>query len=132
MPVLVVEIVDMPLSARGDPIMSFGAVSTVCIARGSLLGIARLCLLFFSSRRRHTRFDCDWSSDVCSSDLAADPRRTEGALLHHALLPHRDVGIEQHVERVGPALPFPALLGVVVPVEVADLEIGRASCREKV
>src|SRR5256886_5604637 len=30
---------------------------------------------FFSSRRRHTRFDCDWSSDVCSSDL----RRLEGA-----------------------------------------------------
>src|SRR6266853_4937380 len=26
---------------------------------------------FFSSRRRHTRFDCDWSSDVCSSDLVA-------------------------------------------------------------
>src|SRR2546430_8570002 len=26
---------------------------------------------FFSSRRRHTRFDCDWSSDVCSSDLFA-------------------------------------------------------------
>src|SRR3972149_4172328 len=24
---------------------------------------------FFPSRRRHTRFDCDWSSDVCSSDL---------------------------------------------------------------
>src|SRR5256886_13132130 len=30
-----------------------------------------LCVVFFffSSRRRHTRFDCDWSSDVCSSDL---------------------------------------------------------------
>src|SRR2546430_5649145 len=27
------------------------------------------CYFFFSSRRRHTRFDCDWSSDVCSSDL---------------------------------------------------------------
>src|SRR2546427_3076919 len=27
---------------------------------------------FFSSRRRHTRFDCDWSSDVCSSDLDDD------------------------------------------------------------
>src|SRR2546430_16354632 len=26
---------------------------------------------FFSSRRRHTRFDCDWSSDVCSSDLGS-------------------------------------------------------------
>src|SRR5256886_7618992 len=29
-----------------------------------------LLFFFFSSRRRHTRFDCDWSSDVCSSDLA--------------------------------------------------------------
>src|SRR2546430_4360914 len=28
-----------------------------------------LIFFFFSSRRRHTRFDCDWSSDVCSSDL---------------------------------------------------------------
>src|SRR5260370_40904923 len=26
---------------------------------------------FFSSRRRHTRFKCDWSSDVCSSDLSS-------------------------------------------------------------
>src|SRR5256886_12831432 len=33
---------------------------------------------FFSSRRRHTRFDCDWSSDVCSSDL---PERVTGAAL---------------------------------------------------
>src|SRR6266446_7037959 len=32
--------------------------------------IARLsCLFFFSSRRRHTRLQGDWSSDVCSSDL---------------------------------------------------------------
>src|SRR5690606_40865555 len=29
-------------------------------------------VFFFSSRRRHTRFSRDWSSDVCSSDLAAD------------------------------------------------------------
>src|SRR3989475_10136982 len=29
-----------------------------------------MLFFFFSSRRRHTRFDCDWSSDVCSSDLA--------------------------------------------------------------
>src|SRR2546427_2261372 len=29
---------------------------------------------FFSSRRRHTRFDCDWSSDVCSSDLLSPAR----------------------------------------------------------
>src|SRR5256886_10860877 len=32
-------------------------------------------VFFFSSRRRHTRFDCDWSSDVCSSDLDAPDAR---------------------------------------------------------
>src|SRR6266571_5520091 len=30
-------------------------------------------LFFFSSRRRHTRLTCDWSSDVCSSDLLECP-----------------------------------------------------------
>src|SRR2546429_5821686 len=29
-----------------------------------------ICFFFFSSRRRHTRCSRDWSSDVCSSDLA--------------------------------------------------------------
>src|SRR5260370_1287006 len=33
---------------------------------------------FFSSRRRHTRFKCDWSSDVCSSDLTAVEQRILG------------------------------------------------------
>src|SRR5689334_24181159 len=28
---------------------------------------------FFSSRRRHTMWNCDWSSDVCSSDLRSSP-----------------------------------------------------------
>src|SRR5256886_8294008 len=39
---------------------------------------------FFSSRRRHTRFDCDWSSDVCSSDLGGPRRRAHAraAWLH--------------------------------------------------
>src|SRR5690606_18395248 len=32
-----------------------------------------LCVFFFSSRRRHTRFSRDWSSDVCSSDLLVLP-----------------------------------------------------------
>src|SRR2546430_7878461 len=36
-----------------------------------LLASVRTVVCFFSSRRRHTRFDCDWSSDVCSSDLCA-------------------------------------------------------------
>src|SRR5438034_9568134 len=32
--------------------------------------MAAISFFFFSSRRRHTRSLCDWSSDVCSSDLA--------------------------------------------------------------
>src|SRR6266478_733712 len=40
-------------------------------------------LFFFSSRRRHTRFDCDWSSDVCSSDLMW---RMAGAAVADALV----------------------------------------------
>src|SRR2546430_5737249 len=35
-------------------------------------------MFFFSSRRRHTRFDCDWSSDVCSSDLISNTAGTAG------------------------------------------------------
>src|SRR2546430_15412815 len=53
---------------------------------------------FFSSRRRHTRFDCDWSSDVCSSDLevielAGPPQ------VRHARTPKPRIG-----RRVAPAL----------------------------
>src|SRR5690242_8265875 len=49
-------------------------VLIVSIFRSVSLYIKRhsLCIIFFffSSRRRHTRLTCDWSSDVCSSDLA--------------------------------------------------------------
>src|SRR5258707_15732957 len=33
-----------------------------------------MCFFFFSSRRRHTRYWRDWSSDVCSSDLDVELR----------------------------------------------------------
>src|SRR5438876_9782583 len=36
-----------------------------------------MIIFFFSSRRRHTRWTGDWSSDVCSSDLAAKFGLTE-------------------------------------------------------
>src|SRR2546430_6070350 len=39
---------------------------------------------FFSSRRRHTRFDCDWSSDVCSSDLVRGKARSLAEALKDA------------------------------------------------
>src|SRR5690606_39613806 len=45
-------------------------------------------LFFFSSRRRHTRFSRDWSSDVCSSDLFGVVLRRK----RHALLVPRNRG----------------------------------------
>src|SRR5690625_6406126 len=41
-------------------------------------------LFFFSSRRRHTRWPRDWSSDVCSSDLLLTPGPDTPAQLAHA------------------------------------------------
>src|SRR5882757_11336388 len=42
-----------------------------------------MCFFFFSSRRRHTRYWRDWSSDVCSSDLTGEPKAVVGT--HGAL-----------------------------------------------
>src|SRR5256712_2662162 len=41
----------------------------VWLILGCMCLVSVLCFFFFSSRRRHTRSDRDWSSDVCSSDL---------------------------------------------------------------
>src|SRR5690606_40951736 len=46
----------------------------------------------FSSRRRHTRFSRDWSSDVCSSDLIpAEKRPVNTVFQSYALFPHMTV-----------------------------------------
>src|SRR5690606_40248564 len=89
------------------------------------------CLFFFSSRRRHTRFSRDWSSDVCSSDLGAAvavqqararqpvaaraDAAQDRALARPLAQPVQTARIYAGRDRVGPA----------------D-EIGRASCRERV
>src|SRR2546427_12437481 len=46
---------------------------------------------FFSSRRRHTRFDCDWSSDVCSSDLVCPGGMRRGPRPRRR---HPEVGVQ--------------------------------------
>src|SRR2546430_12813756 len=53
-------------------------LSKPCRARGA--SMSSPCCFFFSSRRRHTRFDCDWSSDVCSSDLQVPWQKVEAVL----------------------------------------------------
>src|SRR5688500_19241929 len=46
-------------------------------------------IFFFSSRRRHTRLQGDWSSDVCSSDLAGVAAAVE--TVHAYSLVHDDL-----------------------------------------
>src|SRR5438132_10958839 len=74
---------------------------------------------FFSSRRRHTISLCDWSSDVCSSDLGklraiVDLSRAPGP---HAV---RSEGAKVIIDLGDTSL------------AAAAPEIGRASCRERV
>src|SRR5690606_40082462 len=85
----------------------------------------------FSSRRRHTRFSRDWSSDVCSSDLHR-PLPTPPAI-------RQRIGIDCDVElpaflanQFKPLLQL--LVGEVETGEVAGvgIKIGRASWREEV
>src|SRR5256885_8715647 len=46
--------------------------------------VVRSHVFFFSSRRRHTRLQGDWSSDVCSSDLKRDRGADRDRLLEGA------------------------------------------------
>src|SRR5216683_3463970 len=60
-----------------------------------------LIFFFFSSRRRHTRSDRDWSSDVCSSDLApADIGRDAGRM---EIVQRVSEDYEHVLAQIGPA-----------------------------
>src|SRR5438132_13883619 len=60
-----------------------------------------LLVFFFSSRRRHTRSLCDWSSDVCSSDLCILRSPWKNILLDGALR-YFSKGISKYIT----SLPF--------------------------
>src|SRR5206468_9969427 len=90
------------------------------------------CFFFFSSRRRHTRSDRDWSSDMCSSDLAwiADltPARAEALLRSVLAAAVAPAGIAHRARSLlGEALAWQARWR-----EALSAQIGRASCRERV
>src|SRR5205085_6457497 len=93
-------------------------------------------------RRRHTRFDCDWSSDVCSSDLL--PANAKGPVPiflvpnfngNHAV--HADAGITLSKQwmRPGPGVidnkATEKTRGSEAGRFAIDDKIGRASCRER-
>src|SRR6266853_5685303 len=77
---------------------------------------------FFSSRRRHTRFDCDWSSDVCSSDLGAGEGAEAACPQPRARSNRTRSGTRVHSHRTGaPA----SILRYVAPVP-ATSDMARA------
>src|SRR5690606_40463838 len=89
-------------------------------------------LFFFSSRRRHTRFSRDWSSDVCSSDLkslctGAAFSAAATCLPASCCLPYwpwcYQNCFHQFLGESG---------GALSALNVGGDEIGRASCRERV
>src|SRR5439155_24291683 len=55
-------------SRLGVGIQGIG-VATAALEKAAEYAARRVQIFFFSSRRRHTRWPRDWSSDVCSSDL---------------------------------------------------------------
>src|SRR5256885_5548391 len=89
-------------------------------------------VFFFSSRRRHTRLQGDWSSDVCSSDLDATWYLGEYPDIAAAgldpLTHYLKWGV--HEQRNPNPLFDTAWYGACNPDVAA--EIGRASCRERV
>src|SRR6266511_4376396 len=101
---------------------------------------------FFSSRRRHTRFSRDWSSDVCSSDLrqlgedrivalgivAGRPRPelrldAAGPVLDRPPLGHRPIPLlELGAQLARPLAGAPALVEQGVPCRFRLAQLGRA------
>src|ERR1039457_4569996 len=91
-----------------------------------------MCLFFFfSSRRRHTRLQGDWSSDVCSSDLFAFslPRLLIAIRCSHVAMPlelnesqTRSLLINPQLVAAGWKLDDPSLVRFEIPVDGYDAE----------
>src|SRR5205809_7019980 len=88
---------------------------------------------FFSSRRRHTRCSRDWSSDVCSSDLHDQPQLIMLAV-PVAVAPPAGAApkVTVGVKVLGYLPRLVTFTLVTLPPVVTVVEIGRASCRERV
>src|SRR5690606_40470143 len=94
-------------------------------------------LFFFSSRRRHTRFSRDWSSDVCSSDLIPSAIRKGEALLFRPsskLVQEAQIVIKEKADVVDPVAQHGDTFDSHAERKPAYFlwKIGRASCRERV
>src|SRR5690606_40110929 len=91
-----------------------------------------LFIFFFSSRRRHTRFSRDWSSDVCSSDLHVEATLSSSVTANIEATPAATFDLTAFEIR-GYRLRADFTDADGDPVGSGPVvEIGRASCRERV
>src|SRR5688500_20050299 len=82
-------------------------------------------VFFFSSRRRHTRLQGDWSSDVCSSDLIPARKRSEVMNLIQTIE-------QEEIKRLGRTIPdFSPGDTVIVNVNVVEGERKRVQRSEE-
>src|SRR5256885_13106810 len=99
---------------------------------GNIKVLLEHCFFFFSSRRRHTRLQGDWSSDVCSSDLNAFVM----GILYHFKKIWIKIGftleVKDQVEQFFMNIINCLLEKILVQHACRSCKIGRASCRERV
>src|SRR5690606_39405815 len=93
----------------------------------------RASVFFFSSRRRHTSFSRDWSSDVCSSDLAPCPAgEAPGLAIDGAKgLPAIEAFILARLFMFQQVYLHKATRSAEWMIRTILGQIGRASCRER-
>src|SRR5260370_30135728 len=85
---------------------------------------------FFSSRRRHTRFKCDWSSDVCSSDLL-DVRPGSPLLAIVIYVMHRRAGPDIKWKwGIGWGMSVGVFVGAMVYMRSEERRVGK-ECRSR-
>src|SRR5258705_8067565 len=87
---------------------------------------------FFSSRRRHTRCLSDWSSDVCSSDLTNATTCIKQGIVLGLLLAGMGCAGPVHDSLLDAGRGVGVVDAPVPPIVTIDVQIGRASCRERV
>src|SRR5256885_16576216 len=83
------------------------------------------CFFFFSSRRRHTRLQGDWNSDVCSSDLDNRQEATHRVMREIASLPKFAAYIGDAAKVRADILPIRSYYDLLAgPQEQAGVEAG--------
>src|SRR5690606_39362615 len=115
-----------------SPLLSSFSASAKVVSNLRCFFILVSWIFFFSSRRRHTRFSRDWSSDVCSSDLAytrLDAYRDQGGYRLLQAIRGGSMNPDEIMTMLGEA-GLKGLGGAGFPAG-RKWQIGRASCRER-